>query len=252
MAKKGYYRSWLSVIFLLAIWQFVSWVTESPGKFPPVQQIGADLLSIFLNFDLAKHALATMGRILLGLLFSFVIGTAIGLIMSKSKSFDQYIRPALNLIQGIPALSWVVFAVIWFPQPEFRMFFIIFITALPNFSLQIFDSIQAISKDFREMLLVLRPKPTQMFRMLVLPSLIPDILTSWKVNLGNTTRVAVVAELVGATLGIGFQLQAAQALFEMSQAIAWTFALVIFIFFMQFVIGALERTLLSWRPKSER
>lgn len=252
MGKKGFYRSWLSIILLLAVWQMISWTSDAPGKFPPVQQIGGDLLAIFLDVDLAKHALATTGRILLGLISAFVIGTAIGLLMAKSKGFDQYIRPVLNLIQGIPALSWVVFAVIWFPEPEFRMFFIILITALPNFSLQIYDSFQAISKDFREMLLVLRPKSTQLFRMLILPSLMPDILTSWKVNLGNTTRVAIVAELVGATLGVGFQLQAAQALFDMSKAMAWTFALVIFIFLMQFIIGQLERILLSWRPKSER
>jgi NitT/TauT family transport system permease protein len=250
--KSRVYKSWMSVILLFAIWQIISMVSHAPGKFPPVQQIGRDLVSILTSFDLAKHALATIGRILVGLISAFIAGTAIGLIMSKSKSFDSYIRPLLNLIQGIPALSWVVFAVIWFPQPEFRMFFIILLTALPNFSLQTFDSFQAISKDYREMMLVLRPSPVQQFRMLILPSLIPDILTSWKVNLGNTTRVAIVAELVGATVGVGFQLQAAQSLFDMSKAMAWTFALVLFIFLMQFVIAQMERILLRWRPRAER
>ena len=35
-----------------------------------------------------------------------------------------------------------------------------------------------------------------------MPTILPGILTAWKVNLGNAARVVVVAELVGATGGV--------------------------------------------------
>ncbi len=41
---------------------------------------------------------------------------------------------------------------------------------------------------------------------MIWPTVLPGILTAWKVNLGNAARVVVVAELVGATGGVGYEL----------------------------------------------
>jgi NitT/TauT family transport system permease protein len=57
----------------------------------------------------------------------------------------------------------------------------------------------------------------QLFRVMIAPAILPDILTAWKVNLGNASRVVVVAELVGATGGVGYQLQQ-QQVFDMAGA----------------------------------
>jgi NitT/TauT family transport system permease protein len=251
MAKKVNYKGILAGLILIGIWQAVAQVTPN-YLFPPIQEIGANLYHIFTSWSSAAHALTTMGRILLGLVFAFLTGSFLGLLMGMKDSINDTVRPLLSFVQGVPALSWVVIAVIWFQTVELRIFFIILITALPNFSFQAYDSYNAISKDLREMLLVFRPKSSQLFRMLIFPSLIPDLFTAWKVNLGNSTRVAIVAELVGATVGVGYQLSSAQSLFDMSMALAWTLVLVIFVIVLQMVIAKFEETLLSWRPKAER
>jgi NitT/TauT family transport system permease protein len=251
MIKQFNYKGMLAGLVLIGIWQLVSLVTP-PYLFPPIQAIGADLFEIFTSWTIAVHALTTVGRILIGLVFAFVVGTLLGILMGMKKSVNDTVRPLLSFIQGVPALSWVVIAVIWFQQVEIRIFFIILITALPNFSFQAYDSYNSISKDLREMLLVFRPKHSQLFRMLIIPSIIPDLFTAWKVNLGNSTRVAIVAELVGATVGVGYQLSSAQNLFDMSMAIAWTLVLVIFVIIFQMIIAKSEKSLLSWRPKAER
>jgi NitT/TauT family transport system permease protein len=251
VANRFNYKGLITALVLLVIWQVISFFTP-PYLFPPIEQIAKEFIVIFTSWDIAVHAFSTMARILIGLLFAFIIGTLIGLLMATKPSFDQYVRPLLNFIQGIPALSWVVIAVIWFKDVEMRIFFIVLITSLPNFSLQTFDSYQSIQKDLREMLLVLRPNVKQLFRMLIFPSMAPDLLTAWKVNLGNTTRVAIVAELVGATVGVGFQLSSAQSLFDMPKALAWTLVLVIFVIVVQYIINRIEKSVLSWRPKAER
>ena len=77
-----------------------------------------------------------------------------------------------------------------------------------------------------------------MFRVLVLPTVVPGILTAWKVNLGNASRVVVVAELVGATGGVGYELLRQQQLFDMAGALAWTLQLVVFVLVFQGLITA--------------
>ena len=68
---------------------------------------------------------------------------------------------------------------------------------------------------------------------MIAPAILPDILTAWKVNLGNASRVVVVAELVGATGGVGYQLLQQQQLFDMAGALAWTLQLVFFVLIVQ-------------------
>lgn len=91
-----------------------------------------------------------------------------------------------------------------------------------------------------------------MLRVLIFPSVLPDILTAWKINLGNASRVVVVAELVDATGGVGYELMQQQQLFDMTGAIAWTLQLVLFVLLMQWLLSAIEAAALGYRAVSER
>ena len=97
-----------------------------------------------------------------------------------------------------------------------------------------------------------RPTRRKLFKVLIVPTIVPGILTAWKVNLGNAARVVVVAELVGATGGVGYQLLRQQQLFDMAGAIAWTLQLVLFVLIVQQTIVAIENHALRYRAVSER
>ena len=51
------------------------------------------------------------------------------------------------------------------------------------------------SQDMMEMVFSFRPTRMKLFRVMIAPAILPDILTAWKVNLGNASRVVVVAEI---------------------------------------------------------
>jgi NitT/TauT family transport system permease protein len=87
---------------------------------------------------------------------------------------------------------------------------------------------------------------------MILPSVLPEVLTAWKVNLGNAARVVVVAELVGATGGVGYALLQQQQLFDMAGALAWTLQLVIFVLIAQAVLSFVETVAFRYRAVSER
>ena len=157
----------------------------------------------------------------------------------------------LTFFQGIPALSWVVFAIIWFQGTEFRILFIMVMTTLPAFTFQIFDSFRSMSKDLFEMTMAFRPSRWTLFRFLIVPTIVPGILTAWKVNLGNAARVVVVAELVGATGGVGYELLRQQQLFDIAGGMA-ELQLVLFVLVVQLTINAIEAWALRYRAVSER
>ena len=76
---------------------------------------------------------------------------------------------------------------------------------------------------------------------------LPNLITSWKINLSLAIRVVTIAELVGAVTGIGHQLAVAQELFSVADVFAWTLVLVALLFLLEAVIARVERRVLRWR-----
>jgi NitT/TauT family transport system permease protein len=241
----------ISIGVLAGAWQIAS-LFFPPFLFPSIPAIVTRTMEIFLSRPLLIDVLVTAGRIFAGLAGAFVLGGAIAMLMARSQSFENYANPILVFFQGIPALSWVVIAIIWFHGIEFRIFFIMVMTTLPAFTFQILDALRSMSKDLFEMTMSFRPRRSTLFRVLILPTIIPGILTAWKVNLGNAARVVVVAELVGATGGVGYELLRQQQLFDMAGAIAWTLQLVLFVLIVQQTIVGIESVMLRYRAVSER
>lgn len=238
-------------LLLAALWQLAS-LNFPTYLFPSLADVFWHTIGIFSNWAKFAEVLATVGRILAGLVGAFLIGVALATVMMRSRAVDRFFGPILNFFQGIPALSWVVFAIIWFHGTEPRIFFIMVMTALPAFTFQVLGALRGMSKDLFEMVLSFRPTRGKMFRTMVLPAILPDILTAWKVNLGNASRVVVVAELVGATGGVGYELLQQQQIFDMAGALAWTLQLVFFVLITQKIISLIEAYAFRYRAQSER
>jgi NitT/TauT family transport system permease protein len=236
---------------LALLWQLAS-LYFPKYLFPPLPDVLWRTLEIFASWPQFMQVLATVGRILAGLAGAFVLGVVLAVVMARSSAADRFFAPILNFFQGIPALSWVVFAIIWFHGIEFRIFFIMVVTALPAFTFQVLDALRGMSKDLFEMVLSYRPTRRKLFRAMILPAILPDIMTAWKVNLGNASRVVVVAELVGATGGVGYELLMQQQQFDMAGALAWTLQLVVFVLVSQQIIALIEAYAFRYRAVSER
>ena len=240
-----------SMVAIAGAWQVAS-TFFPPYLFPPVPDIVTRTLGIVFSWPLLSEVLITALRIFAGLAGAFVLGCVMALAIGRSPRIESYVTPVLGFLQGIPALSWVVIAIIWFHGIEFRIFFIMVLTTLPAFTFQILDAFRSMSKDLFEMTMSFRPRRWTLFRVLIVPTIVPGILTAWKVNLGNAARVVVVAELVGATGGVGYELLRQQQLFDMAGAIAWTLQLVLFVLIVQQTISTIESWALRYRAVSER
>src|SRR6267154_651697 len=240
-----------STLVLLAAWQIASYFFPH-YLFPPVQDIVVRTVRILVNWPELRQVLETALRIFVGLAGAFVLGSLLALPIGRYPKLESYITPLLAFLQGIPALSWVIIAIIWFHGTEFRIAFIMIITTLPAFTFQILDSYRSMSKDLFEMTMSFRPSGWTLFRVLIVPTVIPGILTAWKVNLGNAARVVVVAELVGATGGVGYELLQQQQVFDMAGALAWTLQLVFFVLIAQAVLTLIENIAFRYRAVSER
>jgi NitT/TauT family transport system permease protein len=189
----------------------------------------------------------TLARVIGALITSFVLGLALAMAMYRSESLEKYLHPMIRIFMAVPVVSWILFAVLWFPGVEFRIGFVLVVVCGPVFLVDALDAMRGVPRELRHMMRSFRPTTVQYFIKLMLPAIIPNVFTSWKVNISLAIRVVTIAELVGAITGIGHQLSVAQELFSVADVFAWTLVLVVLLFLLEAMVTRVEARVLRWR-----
>ena len=233
----------VSLAAFFVLWHVASMVLP-PFVAPGWARIGRSLVDIAAR---PEFIAVTVGRVAAALVVSFVLGMGLAIAMYRWNLFERYLMPLIKLLMAVPVLCWILFAVLWFRQREVRIAFILVVVCAPIFIIDVLDGMRGVSKDLRDMVRALRPSARQFFAKLILPATVPAILTSWKVNLSLSIRVVTMAELVGATSGIGYALMQANETFSVADVFAWTVVLVVILMLANVAVTGLERRLLVWR-----
>lgn len=195
--------------------------------------------------------LVTLGRLLLGVLASLVLGSALGAVMGMVPAVGRYSETVMFVLSGVPALSWMLLAVLWFPQTELRIFVVLFIVLVPFYALNVHEGLRALPKEWVEMLEVFCPTRLQTLRLLILPQLAPYVILTTKSVSGYAIRMVIFAELIGAATGAGARLAQAQGMLRVDRIFAWTILLVVLNFLIQQLVSVADRRMLGWRPAVE-
>jgi NitT/TauT family transport system permease protein len=237
-----------SIIGLLAIWQIsAAYIPEYifPG-IPKVIEKGAELLG-----DPASYLtmLVTLQRIIGGFFLSAIAGITLGIAMGMSPRINNYLSPALKFVMGVPALTWVLLAIIWFRSTELRVWFMMFVLVFPIVATNTLDGVKAISHELYQAVRSLRPTRTGMLRMLIIPGATPFIFTGLRVALSFGGRIAMFAEALSASSGIGAAMFSMNQVFDSAGIIAWTFILIGILTALDGILGIVERHWFSWRKE---
>jgi NitT/TauT family transport system permease protein len=236
------------VLAIVVVMQIASLLVP-PYVVPPPLAVATALID-----DLRQdwlHVAVTLARLGAAVLAAMTIGTAVGVVMGMSPRLRPYLRALVVIDTGIPALSWMLVAVFWFRGPELRIFFIMAVILVPFYALTVHDGIRALPKDWLEMCESFRPSRAQVLRLLILPHILPYVLTTTRSMIGYATRMLIFAEVIGSALGIGARMGLAQATFHIEDVFAWTVLLVVLNLALQAAITATESRLLRWRPAIE-
>jgi len=239
-------ETFVSLLVFAVVWEVLSHLAPAlgipPFAIPSLVRIAKSIITI-TPMDVA----VTLARVIGALVASFVLGIALAMAMYRSEPLEKYLHPMIRILMAVPVVSWILFAVLWFPGVEFRIGFVLVVVCGPVFLVDTLDAMRGIPRELRHMLQSFRPTTLQFFLKLMLPAIVPTIFTSWKVNISLAIRVVTIAELVGAVTGIGHQLSVAQELFSVADVFAWTIVLVALLFMLEAIVARVEQRLLRWR-----
>lgn len=222
----------------------------TPEYIMPAPRAIAGATATLLGEDI-RHVGITLLRWLAGVLFALVVGSALGVLMASVRRLAPYLRAVLFIDTGVPALSWMLLAILWFKNTEPRIFFILVALLLPFYALNVYEGIRALPREWLEMVEVFRPTRWQVLAYLVLPHTVPYVILTTKSVVGYAIRMTIFAELIASAVGIGARMALAQSMLRVDTVMAWTFLLVVLNFVVQGVVVLAERRFLGWRTEAE-
>ncbi len=237
----------IAVIAIATAWQLLSLMFPH-FLVPGLQYLIPTLVHLLTLTDTYVHFVSTVWRVLVGCGVASLLGAALGLFMGVNRPVERLLMPILRFFMGVPVLSWVLLVVIWFREPELRIFAILLVVCLPVVAMNVLEGVKNLPKDLYEMLLVFRPSSWQAMRMVIIPWTMPFFVVGLKVTLSLAIRLVVFAELVGATVGVGAAMFTAFNSFDVATLVVWSALLVLAMVLFDVLIGIAERTIFKWRP----
>lgn len=138
----------------------------------------------------------------MGFILAIVIGTLLGMWLSRSKWADETVGTLIIALQSIPSIVWLPLSMMWFGRNDMAIIFIIIIGGTWSMALNTRMGFKNVPP------LLLRAAKTmgyqgfQLFRKVTFPASIPFALTGARLAWAFNWRALIAAELL-ATGGLG-------------------------------------------------
>ncbi|NLS03881.1 ABC transporter permease [Rhizobium sp. P32RR-XVIII] len=235
------------VIFFLA-WGYATlggYVSETFLADPiTMVQDGYDLLvnQGFL-FDIGM----TIWRVVGGFVLSALVAVPLGIIMGAYKPVEALLEPFVSFARYLPASAFVPLLILWAGIGETQKLLVIFIGAVFQIVLMVAVSVSNTRRDLVEAAYTLGAKDSGVVRRVLIPASAPDIAETLRLVLGWAWTYVIVAELIGASSGIGYMIINSQALLATGQIIFGIIVIGLIGLVSDFAFKWINRRLFAWR-----
>jgi NitT/TauT family transport system permease protein len=236
-----------SIVLLLAVWQILAMVIHS-RLLPSASTVLIALVAECVHGPLLFNLGITLGRVAAAFVVAMVVGTAIGIVMGRSRTIDALFDSWLVLLLNLPALVVIVLAYVWFGLTEAAAIGAVAVNKIPNTAVTLREGARALDRGYSDMAASFRVGRWRTLRHVILPQLYPYIFAAARSGLALVWKIVLIVELLGRSNGVGFEIQLYFQQFDVTRILAYSIA---FMVVMQLIEWAafqpLERRASAWR-----
>lgn len=248
---------WLSVgsvLTLLFVWWLVTtlgWVKPlfmpSPqatvGKFFQILDQG------FTNTAFAHHVAISAARVFGAFMLACAIGIPLGLAMGMSPLVRGVFDPPIEFYRPIPPLAYLPLMIIWFGIGETSKVLLIFLSIFAPVTLGARSGVRSAAIEQIHAAYSFGASRWQVMRYVILPSALPEILTSMRIGVGFGWTTLVAAEMVAATEGLGYMVLSASQFLQTSTVIMGIVVIAAIAYLFDMTMRFTEKKLVPWKGR---
>ena len=161
----------------------------------------------------------TVWRVLGGFVIAAALALPLGVMMGAYKPVEAFFEPFVSFARYLPASAFIPLLILWAGIGEAQKLAVIFIGSFFQLVLMIAVTVGNTRRDLVEAAYTLGSSDASLVRRVLIPGAAPEIAETLRMVLGWAWTYVIVAELIGASSGIGHMITDSQALLATDQII---------------------------------
>ena len=198
------------IALLVAIWGLA---TSKGGAFPTPAATFEAAVKLFANPFYEKgpndqgigwNILFSLQRVALGFGLAAVVGIPLGFLIGRFALINRMVSPLISLLKPVSPLAWLPIGLLVFKAANPAAIWTIFICSIWPMVINTAVGVQRVPEDYLNVARVLKLSEWKIATRILLPSVMPYMLTGVRLSVGTAWLVIVAAEMLTGGVGIGF------------------------------------------------
>jgi len=168
--------------------------------------------------------------------------------MGLNRASRDFFDPLVNLLQAIPGLAWIPFAILWFGLGQGAVTFIIVMSVFFPVLHNLLTGIRPVQPVLIEAVQTLGARRIAVIMHVIFPATLPNLMTGIRLGIAFGFRSLVGGEMIASTDGIGYAIFNAQQYFQSPRIVVGMLAIgITWLIMDRFILRPIEqRTTMRW------
>ncbi|WP_432494837.1 ABC transporter permease [Kineococcus gypseus] len=192
---------------LVAAWQLTSTLgVFTPVQLPPPADVARAAVDMWGTGALQLNIAISAQRVLLGFLWGAGLGVVLGGLTGLLRTAEQLLGPTIGALRAVPSLAWVPLLSLWIGLGETPKVVLIAIGAFFPVYTTVHSALSHLDPALVEVGRAYGRNGVRLFAEILLPATAPAFLSGLRLGLAQSWLFLVAAELIAASIGLGYQL----------------------------------------------
>jgi len=233
----------------LTIWQALAMAGIWPKVlFPSPLEVARTFAEDLASGVLLVNLWVSLRSLLLGFLVGCAIAVPLGYLMGLSRASRNFFDPLVNLLQAIPGLAWIPFAILWFGLGQGAVTFIIVMSVFFPVLHNLLTGIRMVQPVLVEAVQTLGAGRFDVIRHVIFPATLPNLMTGIRLGIAFGFRSLVGGEMIASTDGLGYAIFNAQQYFQSARIVVGMLTIgIVWLAMDRLILRPIEqRTTMRW------
>jgi NitT/TauT family transport system permease protein len=190
---------------LIVVWWLAVYLTHSL-IFPTPWGVVTGTWELLVNGTLWEHIGASLMRVFVGFGLAVCFALPLGLWMGWVSGAYRTLNPLFQILRPISPIAWIPIAILWFGVGNASPIYLIFISSVFPMIVQTTVGVHTIEKRYLRAAENFGVSRGTLFRQVVIPAVLPQVLVGMRIGLGVAWLVVVAAEMIALHSGLGYMI----------------------------------------------
>lgn len=236
----------LILFLIIFIWEYLAnkglintFISSSPSR------ILKTIINLYKDNNLFNHIWTTIYETIISFGLGTIIGLLIAIILWWNNFIYKIVDPYLTIINSLPKVAIGPIIIIYSGANIKSIILMALLISVIVTIITVYNGFISADQNKINLLKSFKATKYQIFKLVILPSSYPTIISSLKINISMTLIGVIMGEFLVSKKGIGYLITYGSQVFNLNLVMSGIIILLIVSYLMYLIVGLLEKILIK-------